>query len=157
MSGFSQMAQQLERLSNINQGLRRNLSVQQERTNTLAKEKAALQADMATLKQEHDQIQERLTQIESEGKANGETGVAVNGLLNNNNESETHNEDHELDDEKENGETAPAINKKDPNRPRFTRQELQDVLNERNQLKEEVLTLKEELAFYKPQYVFFFL
>ena len=38
---------------------------------------------------------------------------------------------------------------KDPNRPRFTLQELRDVLHERNELKSKVFLLQEELAYYK--------
>ncbi|XP_019747871.1 RILP-like protein 1 isoform X2 [Hippocampus comes] len=38
---------------------------------------------------------------------------------------------------------------KDPNRARFTLQELRDVLHERNELKAKVFLLQEELAYYK--------
>lgn len=38
---------------------------------------------------------------------------------------------------------------KDPNRPRFTLQELRDVLHERNELKAKVFLLQEELVYYK--------
>ena len=142
------MAEQLERISNINQGLRRNLSVQQERTNTLAKEKAALQTEITTLKQEHNRLQEQLEEQENEQKRNGETNEVANGLLNNNYESK----EKELITDKEKVDTPSVVDSKDPNRPRFTRQELQDVLNERNQLKEELISLREELSFYKPKY-----
>ncbi|KAK2491651.1 hypothetical protein MC885_013238 [Smutsia gigantea] len=37
----------------------------------------------------------------------------------------------------------------DPNRPRFTLQELRDVLQERNQLKSQLLVVQEELQCYK--------
>ncbi|KAF3849239.1 hypothetical protein F7725_015736 [Dissostichus mawsoni] len=39
----------------------------------------------------------------------------------------------------------------DPNRPRFTLQELRDVLHERNELKAKVFLLQEELAYYKSE------
>lgn len=42
-----------------------------------------------------------------------------------------------------------AMDPKDPNRPRFTLQELRDVLHERNELKSKVFLLQEELAYYK--------
>lgn len=42
-----------------------------------------------------------------------------------------------------------AMDLKDPNRPRFTLQELRDVLHERNELKSKVFLLQEELAYYK--------
>lgn len=49
--------------------------------------------------------------------------------------------------EEENGNLDP----KDPNRPRFTLQELRDVLHERNELKAKVFMLQEELAYYKSE------
>lgn len=44
-----------------------------------------------------------------------------------------------------------AMDLKDPNRPRFTLQELRDVLHERNELKSKVFLLQEELAYYKSE------
>lgn len=46
-------------------------------------------------------------------------------------------------------EDAGGLDPKDPNRPRFTLQELRDVLHERNELKAKVFLLQEELAYYK--------
>ncbi|KAL7377237.1 hypothetical protein ABVT39_024293 [Epinephelus coioides] len=46
-------------------------------------------------------------------------------------------------------EEAGSLDPKDPNRPRFTLQELRDVLHERNELKAKVFLLQEELAYYK--------
>nr|XP_046230460.1 RILP-like protein 1 isoform X2 [Scatophagus argus]XP_046230462.1 RILP-like protein 1 isoform X3 [Scatophagus argus] len=46
-------------------------------------------------------------------------------------------------------EEAGGLDSKDPNRPRFTLQELRDVLHERNELKAKVFLLQEELAYYK--------
>lgn len=43
------------------------------------------------------------------------------------------------------------LDSKDPNRPRFTLQELRDVLHERNELKAKVFMLQEEIAYYKRQ------
>ncbi|XP_061589833.1 RILP-like protein 1 isoform X4 [Cololabis saira] len=42
-----------------------------------------------------------------------------------------------------------GLDSKDPNRPRFTLQELRDVLHERNELKAKVFLLQEELAYYR--------
>ncbi|MCJ8746758.1 hypothetical protein PDJAM_G00145410 [Pangasius djambal] len=42
-----------------------------------------------------------------------------------------------------------VIDMKDPNRPRFTMQELKEVLQERNQLKAQLLVAQEELQLYK--------
>ncbi|XP_054600720.2 RILP-like protein 1 isoform X5 [Nothobranchius furzeri] len=46
-------------------------------------------------------------------------------------------------------EESGGLDLKDPNRPRFTLQELRDVLHERNELKAKVFLLQEELAYYK--------
>ncbi|XP_021175734.2 RILP-like protein 1 isoform X2 [Fundulus heteroclitus] len=46
-------------------------------------------------------------------------------------------------------EESGGLDPKDPNRPRFTLQELRDVLHERNELKSKVFLLQEELAYYK--------
>ncbi|KAL0979383.1 hypothetical protein UPYG_G00184360 [Umbra pygmaea] len=42
-----------------------------------------------------------------------------------------------------------VVDLKDPNRPRFTMQELKEVLQERNQLKAQLLVTQEELQLYK--------
>ncbi|XP_014026800.1 RILP-like protein 2 isoform X1 [Salmo salar] len=42
-----------------------------------------------------------------------------------------------------------VVDMKDPNRPRFTMQELKEVLQERNQLKAQLLVAQEELQLYK--------
>ncbi|XP_072310421.1 RILP-like protein 1 isoform X2 [Eucyclogobius newberryi] len=49
------------------------------------------------------------------------------------------------------GEEHGHLDPKDPNRPRFTLQELRDVLHERNELKAKVFMLQEELAYYKSE------
>ncbi|XP_014900025.1 RILP-like protein 1 isoform X1 [Poecilia latipinna] len=46
-------------------------------------------------------------------------------------------------------EESGGVDPKDPNRPRFTLQELRDVLHERNELKAKVFLLQEELTYYK--------
>ncbi|XP_051972547.1 RILP-like protein 1 isoform X2 [Xyrauchen texanus] len=48
-------------------------------------------------------------------------------------------------------EEMSAIDSKDPNCPRFTLQELRDVLHERNELKAQVFMLQEEIAYYKSE------
>ena len=46
-----------------------------------------------------------------------------------------------------------VIDLNDPNRPRFTLNELRDVLQERNELKTKLLEVEEDLKAYKPVYV----
>uniref|UniRef100_A0A4W5QS07 RILP-like protein 1 n=1 Tax=Hucho hucho TaxID=62062 RepID=A0A4W5QS07_9TELE len=48
-------------------------------------------------------------------------------------------------------EEVDGLDQKDPNRPRFTLQELRDVLHERNELKSKVFMLQEEVAYYKSE------
>ncbi|KAL0965761.1 hypothetical protein UPYG_G00285390 [Umbra pygmaea] len=48
-------------------------------------------------------------------------------------------------------EDTGGLDQKDPNRPRFTLQELRDVLHERNELKSKVFMLQEEIAYYKSE------
>ena len=43
------------------------------------------------------------------------------------------------------------INMRDPDRPRFTLNELREVLLERNELKSKLYEVEEELAYYKPK------
>ena len=54
-------------------------------------------------------------------------------------------------------ESKMVIDLKDPNRPRFTLNELRDVLTERNELKTKLIEVEEELQHYKPKCVFFLL
>ncbi|XP_056289116.1 RILP-like protein 1 isoform X2 [Pseudoliparis swirei] len=69
-------------------------------------------------------------------------------------------EGHEDEDEEEEAvllwealceEDAAGLDPLDPNRPRFTLQELRDVLHERNELKAKVFLLQEELTYYKSE------
>ncbi|KAL4646613.1 RILP-like protein 1 isoform X1 [Arapaima gigas] len=55
-----------------------------------------------------------------------------------------------LSDEESTGDKC-TLDLKDPSRPRFTLQELRDVLHERNELKAKVFMLQEELAYYKSE------
>ena len=43
------------------------------------------------------------------------------------------------------------VDMNDPNRPRFTLNELRDVLTERNELKTKLIEVEEELLTYKPE------
>uniref|UniRef100_H2LNT6 RILP-like protein 2 n=1 Tax=Oryzias latipes TaxID=8090 RepID=H2LNT6_ORYLA len=50
---------------------------------------------------------------------------------------------------KEGGPNQLVVDLTDPNRPRFTMQELKEVLQERNQLKAQLMVAQEELQLYK--------
>ena len=53
------------------------------------------------------------------------------------------------DKEEEEEEEETDSLEQDSDRPRFTLQELRDVLQERNELKAQLFLLQEELAYYK--------
>lgn len=46
-----------------------------------------------------------------------------------------------------------VIDPDDPNRPRFTLEELRNILFEKNDLKARVSELEDELSLYRPKYV----
>lgn len=123
------MEEQVERLANINETIRRNLTLQKSRNSTLAQEKADLEADIKVLRQQL-----------SKGAPVCEITV-------------TENTESELKISENEGKIEKKVNahseSKDPNRPRFTLKELQRVLKERNELKEKVITLEEDLAYLR--------
>ena len=121
------MEEQVDRLANINETIRRSLTLQKSRNSTLAQEKADLEADIKVLKQQLSKV------------ANGSV-VTVN---------DQHDKTKKTEDDVENKEIVVSPGSKDPNRPRFTLKEMQRVLKEKNDLKEKVLVLEEDLAFFK--------
>uniref|UniRef100_A0A673YRM6 RILP-like protein 2 n=1 Tax=Salmo trutta TaxID=8032 RepID=A0A673YRM6_SALTR len=74
------------------------------------------------LKMERDNLKSELDRIVRESSAGQEQTLGPNKLV---------------------------VDLKDPNRPRFTMQELKEVLQERNQLKAQLLVAQEELQLYK--------
>ena len=121
------MEEQVDRLANINETIRRSLTLQKSRNSTLAQEKADLEADIKVLKQQLSKV------------TNGSV-VSVNN---------EHDRTKETEDNIESKEIVVSPGSKNPNRPRFTLREMQKVLQEKNDLKEKVLVLEEDLAFFK--------
>ena len=72
-----------------------------------------------------------------------------NGTGNNNDKQSESTKETEVPDAKETPRS-----KKDPNRPRYTLAEMQQVLEERNRFKERVGVLEDVLAAYVPRYAF---
>lgn len=173
------MEEQIERLANINESLRKNLAVQQSRMNGLAKEKAEYEAELKILKLELSEQEEAEYQgLDGERKfSDGDVGSFIEddfAKIDVRQNAENHAEDlHNgkevskrkedgwaiIDvagkekplDQNENADSSTKTLERDPNRPRYTRAELQEILTERNKLKEEVFSLKEELSWYKPK------
>ena len=112
----------MDRPANINETIRRSLTLQKSRNSTLAQEKADLEADIKVPKQQLSKV------------ANGSV-ITVNNEL-----DETEKTEDEIDNKR--AEIVVSPGSKDPNRPRFTLKELQRVLQEKNDLKEKVLMLE---------------
>lgn len=172
------MEEQIERLANINESLRKNLAVQQSRMNGLAKEKAEYEAELKILKLELSEQEEAENQaLDGDRKcSDGDIGSFIeddfakmdvqfrqNEDVHNGKEVSKRKEDGwaiidvderetTIDQNNENTDSsATRTLERDPNRPRYTRAELQEILTERNKLKEEVFSLTEELSWYKPK------
>ncbi|XP_032236486.1 RILP-like protein 1 isoform X2 [Nematostella vectensis] len=176
-SDIDAMEEQIDRLTNINESLRRNLSAKQTRIRMLAKEKAELQAEFKAFKLDLGKENIGLSESEEltgdihdsyEQEDDGNELTELHQRNNSHKEEENNNGTHEKVASEvheweilENGENEEKVEWEegrmdksaplDPNRPRYTKAELQEILNERNQLKEEVFFLKDELAYYRPK------
>ncbi|XP_029300053.1 RILP-like protein 1 isoform X5 [Cottoperca gobio] len=150
------LQQQQSRLMKINHDLRHKISVVEAQGKALIEQKVELEAgaqargqEVGALRQEVARLRERLQ-----------------GDLPAQNPEETPPQPPSPAEEAMYDEDMPAVfqyftkealceeetgglDPKDPNRPRFTLQELRDVLHERNELKAKVFLLQEELAYYK--------
>ncbi|XP_028273264.1 RILP-like protein 1 isoform X6 [Parambassis ranga] len=133
------LQQQQSRLMKINHDLRHKISVVEAQGKALIEQKVELEAgaqargqEVGALRQEVARLRERL---QGEPQAPGAEEAPP----------QPPSPAEEALCEEESG----ALDPKDPNRPRFTLQELRDVLHERNELKAKVFLLQEELAYYK--------
>ncbi|CAI5667602.1 unnamed protein product [Oreochromis niloticus] len=133
------LQQQQSRLMKINHDLRHKISVVEAQGKALIEQKVELEAsaqargqEVAALRQEAARLRERLQ-----------------GELTAQNPDEPPLQPPSPAEEALCEEESGGLDPKDPNRPRFTLQELRDVLHERNELKAKVFLLQEELAYYK--------
>ncbi|XP_058547416.1 RILP-like protein 1 isoform X5 [Neofelis nebulosa] len=133
------LQQQQTRLMKINHDLRHRVAVVEAQGKALIEQKVELEADLQTKEQEMGSLRAEL----------GKLRERLQGELSQNGEEEPETEPggEECVSEAE----KMAMDLKDPNRPRFTLQELRDVLHERNELKSKVFLLQEELAYYKSE------
>ncbi|XP_043298089.1 RILP-like protein 1 isoform X1 [Cervus canadensis] len=133
------LQQQQTRLMKINHDLRHRVTVVEAQGKALIEQKVELEADLQTKEQEMGSLRAELgklrERLQGEPNQNGEEEPVV----------ELGGEECVSEAEKV------AMDLKDPNRPRFTLQELRDVLHERNELKSKVFLLQEELAYYKSE------
>lgn len=132
------LQQQQTRLMKINHDLRHRITVVEAQGKALIEQKVELEADLQTKEQEMGSLRAELgklrERLRGDPSQNGEEPEAEPGGEESFSEAE-----------------KAAMDLKDPNRPRFTLQELRDVLHERNELKSKVFLLQEELAYYKSE------
>ncbi|XP_075033426.1 RILP-like protein 1 isoform X1 [Mixophyes fleayi] len=134
------LQQQQNRLMKINHDLRHRITVVEAQGKSLIEQKVELEAylqakehESGNMRVEIGKLRERL---KGEQMQNGDETKE---------KTEAINEDYIFDSERM------SIDLKDSSRPRFTLQELRDVLHERNELKAKVFMLQEEVAYYKSE------
>ncbi|XP_061654940.1 RILP-like protein 1 isoform X5 [Phyllopteryx taeniolatus] len=148
------LQQQQCRLMKINHDLRHKISVMAAQGKALIEQKVELEAGAQTRGQEVGALLQEVARLRErlKGKAQGAPPQPPSPA-----EEAMCDEDmpavyqyftkEALCQEEET--TTEIPDSKDPNRARFTLQELRDVLHERNELKAKVFLLQEELAYYK--------
>ncbi|XP_062340243.1 RILP-like protein 1 isoform X5 [Osmerus eperlanus] len=135
------LQQQQSRLMKINHDLRHKISVVEAQGKALIEQKVELEAGAQTRGQEVGALRQEVTRLRERLKGDAPA------------------RDPELPppqppspaQEALCDEDTAGLDTKDPNRPRFTLQELRDVLHERNELKSKVFMLQEEIAYYKSE------
>uniref|UniRef100_A0A803XXZ4 RILP-like protein 1 n=1 Tax=Meleagris gallopavo TaxID=9103 RepID=A0A803XXZ4_MELGA len=132
------LQQQQNRLMKINHDLRHRITVVEAQGKALIEQKVELEAYLQTKEQEMGTLRAELGKLRE--KLQGEDSQNGEEI-----QTEPNNDDCLSESEKM------AMDLKDPNRPRFTLQELRDVLHERNELKSKVFLLQEELLYYKSE------
>ncbi|XP_044029417.1 RILP-like protein 1 isoform X7 [Siniperca chuatsi] len=133
------LQQQQSRLMKINHDLRHKISVVEAQGKALIEQKVELEAGAQARGQEVSALRQEVTRLRER----------LQGDLPAHNPEEPPPQPPSPAEEALCEEESGALDPKDPNRPRFTLQELRDVLHERNELKAKVFLLQEELAYYK--------
>ncbi|XP_066545771.1 RILP-like protein 1 isoform X5 [Amia ocellicauda] len=130
------LQQQQNRLMKINHDLRHKITVVEAQGKALIEQKVELEAFAQTREQELGSLRQEIGKLRD--RLQGE--FSQNGQ-----------EPKEPVCEEDLATERATLDLTDPNRPRFTLQELRDVLHERNELKAKVFMLQEELAYYKSE------
>ncbi|XP_038655747.1 RILP-like protein 1 isoform X1 [Scyliorhinus canicula] len=129
---------QQNRLMKINHELRHKVSVIDAQGKGLIEQKVELETTLQTKEQEMGSMRMEIGKLKEKFKGQ----PTENG-------DEQLQTEHMSDEDFQSDKTLVDLN--DPNRPRFTLQELRDVLHERNELKAKVFLLQEEMAYYKSE------
>uniref|UniRef100_A0A674A8V5 RILP-like protein 1 n=1 Tax=Salmo trutta TaxID=8032 RepID=A0A674A8V5_SALTR len=165
------LQQQQSRLMKINHDLRHKMSVVEAQGKALIEQKVELEAgaqaraqEMGALRQEVTRLRERLQGDTPQGIEEPPPQPPSPAQVITTPPQPPSPRLPSLDDDDEDveeeavllwealcDEEGGGLDQKDPNRPRFTLQELRDVLHERNELKAKVFMLQEEIAYYKSE------
>ena len=158
------MQLQLERLAKLTVDYRRKTALTQKRSQSLIQEKAELQAQLLDKEQQITQIKDNIVDAETPESPSVSpvflflfTIIFSGGsfqILSLALSMAVVTRRFLLFSKANNGETSfvgkMVIDMSDPNRPRFTLNELRHVLTERNELKTKLIEVEEELQTYKP-------
>ncbi|XP_051973811.1 RILP-like protein 1 isoform X3 [Xyrauchen texanus] len=135
------LQQQLNRLMKINHDLRHKITVVEAQGKALIEQKVELEAFGQTRQQELGNLQKEVSRLKERLKEQSKTSAETEEPVGPPSPAQEALCDEEMS----------TLDPKDPNRPRFTLQELRDVLHERNELKAKVFMLQEEIAYYKSE------
>ncbi|XP_061763831.1 RILP-like protein 1 isoform X7 [Nerophis ophidion] len=136
------LQQQQARLMKINHDLRHKMWMVEAQGKALIEQKVELEAGAQTRGQEVGALRQEVARLRERLRGSPPAGDAA---------PRTASPAQEAQCEEEEEEGVEETDPRDPNRARFTLQELRDVLHERNELKAKVFMLQEELTYYKSE------
>ncbi|GFR75117.1 RILP-like protein 1 [Elysia marginata] len=170
---------QLERIAKVNADLRRKANTHKKQSRALLEEKVDLEGQLHSKDAEVEHIKKLIKEQEQYEEQREAVKAAIEASRSIEDDQEEAVESGDQDGEPMQQQLAKAaetagepqedgavsnpsspgfdlqgkliIDLKDPNRPRFTLQELRQVLMERNELKTRLIEVEDELAHYKPR------
>ncbi|TGZ73925.1 hypothetical protein CRM22_001230, partial [Opisthorchis felineus] len=146
------MQQQATRLAKLNAVLRRRHYVSKKQTDQLLSEKHDLEMTLRAKEELIQQMRDHVCQSPTDRAADrsltcGMTASLIKELASPGTPHAPLTESQLI--ERLNTEDKMITNGSDPNKPRFTVQELRDLLTERNELKSRLIEVEEELSVYR--------
>ncbi|XP_061763829.1 RILP-like protein 1 isoform X5 [Nerophis ophidion] len=154
------LQQQQARLMKINHDLRHKMWMVEAQGKALIEQKVELEAGAQTRGQEVGALRQEVARLRERLRGSPPAGDAAPRTASPAQQEDMCDDDmsavykyftKEAQCEEEEEEGVEETDPRDPNRARFTLQELRDVLHERNELKAKVFMLQEELTYYKSE------
>ncbi|XP_048413003.1 RILP-like protein 1 isoform X2 [Stegostoma tigrinum] len=121
------LQQQLDRVLKVNDDLRHKINVVQTQLRNVLEKKAELEVTVQEKEKEINRLQSNLAEVQAES-SNGKKITDASTI---------------------NMADKIIIDVNDPERPYFTKQEMRQILHERNELKANLFLVQEELAYYQ--------